>query len=228
MASGFEFRLDSAAAHARRWRNELMTKILPGVFVALIMWTPGTGAFAADEAREKLIAEFTKTIGLEDVVRESQRETERLVTDQVGPLLSNLRQAGYSAEALKEIQGILNDMMKKVVNSWSPAEGNRIYTVAIAESMTDEALKASIAFYQSPEGVKSKAAIGAASAKMRDYINTEMMKVLKPEMQAFMERIKGIAAREQQKRQADQKPATAPRVRPSEPPPADVGGGRSP
>lgn len=177
-----------------------MIKILPSVVVALVMWTAGTDAFAVDEAREKLVAEFTKTIGLEDVVQESQRETERLVTDQVGPLLSNLRQAGYSAEALKEIQGIFNDMMKKVVNSWRPAEANRIYTVAIAESMSDEALKASIAFYQSPEGVKSKAAIGAASAKMRDYINTEMMKVLKPEMQAFMERIKVIAARERQKR----------------------------
>jgi len=180
-----------------------MIKILPSVVVALVMWTAGTDAFAVDEAREKLVAEFTKTIGLEDVVRKSQRETERLVTDQIGPLLSNLRQAGCSAEALKEIQGIFNDMMKKVVNSWKPAEANRIYTLAIAESMSDEALKASISFYQSPEGVKSKAAIGAASAKMRDYINTEMMKALKPEMQAFMERIKVIAARERQKRQAE-------------------------
>jgi hypothetical protein len=114
-------------------------------------------------------------------------------------VLDNLRRAGLSDAALQQVQEGFDKVIDQVMTSWTPEEASRIYTTAIADSMSDDDLKKSIAFYHSSEGQKSLSAANEAGRKLQEYIQGSMTKAMEPALKEFMEQVRAIAAAERKK-----------------------------
>ena len=172
-------------------------RFLKAVFVIALM-SPTHASHASEETRPTLIAEFTRTLGIEKVIAASQQQSREATTAQKEVLMGNYRRAGMSEPAIAEIGKLFDEMVEQVLTSWSPQEASRIYTNVIAASMSDDDLKKAIAFYSSTEGQKSVSAAGEANRKLQEYIQSSMAKAMQPALESLMFKVQAIAAAEGQ------------------------------
>lgn len=165
------------------------------VVAVMVLWA-GCPVFAASAEREAMIAEFSEAMGLSQIITQSQRQAQENISIQVEALVANLRQNGMSATSIRDLRETFEQVMEKVVYSWSADEAVRIYCTALAESMSDDDLRTSIAFYTSPEGQSSQRAVSQAASLMQAYIHESLQRATHSAMQEFMENARAIAERE--------------------------------
>jgi hypothetical protein len=173
-------------------------RFLKFAFVVALMSFTQTG-HASEEDRATLIARFTHTLGIEQVIATSQQQSRQATTAQKELLLGNFRRAGISESAVAEIGSLFDEMVETVLTSWNPQEASRIYTGVIAESMSDDDLRKAIAFYGSSEGQKSVSVAGEANRRLQQYIQSSMTKAMQPALESLMAKVQAIAAADRQK-----------------------------
>lgn len=176
-------------------------RLLKAVFVIALM-SSTQALHASEEDRATLVAEFTRTLGIEKVIAASQQQSRQSITAQKEVLFRNFRRAGISEAAVVEIGRLFDEMMEQVLTSWSPEEASRIYMGVIAESMSEDDLKKAIAFYGSTEGQKSVNIAGEANRRLQEYVQSSMEKAMQPALESLMVKVQAIAAAERQKQAA--------------------------
>lgn len=174
--------------------------VLRSALLAALLLATATIAQAAESDREALVADFTRATGVEAVIESSLDQAEKMVVDQQATTVDSLRRAGLTEPALAEVGLAFDAFTKRVLRSWSTEEAARIYAGAIAEAMSDEDLRKSVAFFKSNEGKRSLDAAASANTKLQTYIQSSMAQVMGPALKDFSDQVQTITKADLQRR----------------------------
>jgi hypothetical protein len=169
------------------------------VFLSLLLSLCAWNASADD--RQALLAEYGRALGVETMISSSMQATEQMAAASGERVLENFRQSGMSEDAIAQAGVLYQEVMKEVLRSWTAAEASRIYTEAVAASMSNDDLRAAIAFYTSTEGKRAQAATNTAAARLQAYIQDATTRSLQTAMARFSQELATVVAADAKKRQ---------------------------
>jgi hypothetical protein len=155
-----------------------------GVALLLLLLLCAWGASASD--RQSLLKEYGDALGVEEMISSSKHATEQMVASSGERVLENFRQSGMSEDAIAQAGLLYQDVMKEVLGSWTAAEASRIYTEALAASMSDADLRAAIDFYKSTEGRRAYAATNTRQPSSSRIFRTQRRGHCRPRWLIFL------------------------------------------
>ena len=119
----------------------------------------------------------------------SSSDAEDVVKLQMSGMLKGFKQGGVSEQAIAEISPEIDQIARRVSQSWDRQDALRIYSEALAKQLTTSELQNAERYFQSDEGKKVFKAILASQSLMQKYIGTKISEAMKLEINSMLPRV---------------------------------------
>lgn len=156
-----------------------MQSHLSAVLLGIALMSSATAQVKTD----KQIERSPRGIAAQAVSRiASESATEDVVKLQLNSMLREFKRSGISEQAIAEISLEVDQIAKRVSQSWDPHEASRIYSEQLAKRLTADELQNAERYFQSEEGQKVFQAISASQSLMQVYIGIKTSEAMKIEV----------------------------------------------
>ncbi|MBZ9613769.1 hypothetical protein [Rheinheimera maricola] len=128
--------------------------------------------FSVSSAELSPAERMLNAMGIDQVLSQSKEAQAKAAQDQVAMVMRQLSGtlAKIPEEQVKEIEGLFQNMMLEITNSWSTEEAIRIYSQTWTDNYTDTEILAVVEKYEQPESQQELQMLLQASANLNEYI----------------------------------------------------------
>lgn len=155
-------------------KHQICSALLSIAFIPIAAAQTKTDDSSERSARaiaEQAVSLAASSTGTEDVVRL-----------QMSGMLSGFKKSGISEQAIAAISPEVDQIVRRVSQSWNRQEAARIYSAALGKRLTASELENAERYFQSNEGKKVFEAVLASQSLMQMYIGTQVREAMKIEV----------------------------------------------
>lgn len=160
-------------------------------------------ARAAETDKMALAREMGQAVGLDRMIEQIKQKTDQAVDQQMAQMIAQMRKSlpELPAEYVSEMDKLVKEYVVRIKNSWNAKEAAEVYSKALSDLMSPEALSRAIEHYKTEQGKAELKAVTEAGTALNAYITESYQKISATEMPEFMSKMRNIALKAKQNSQ---------------------------